>query len=134
MDRLKAKVVQIKVMETIKDLLAENGVFVKKVKVSYGLNECKISVECIEGKNSQDAERKEFANWCAYYKLRPEDYGQEFTVAGKRYKLVGFNPRRPKYCFVAVNMFTGERVMWTADIMKLKDFKDIYERDIKKAV
>ena len=54
-----------------------------------------------------DAGRSNFERCCEAFDLSASDYGREFTVAGRTYKLVGLKPRSPK--FPIVGEFNGQR-------------------------
>ncbi len=44
-----------------------------------------------------DKGKEEFDRVAFLFDLKPEDYGREITSRGRKYKLVGLKPNRPKY-------------------------------------
>lgn len=54
-----------------------------------------------KGENGESAEEMDFKANCEKYGFSPEDYQKEFSLNGKTYYLVGFNPRaRKNHCII----------------------------------
>lgn len=49
-----------------------------------------------KGENGESAEEVDFKKHCKDYGFSMEDYGMKFTLDGKTYRLIGFNPRARK--------------------------------------
>jgi hypothetical protein len=56
-----------------------------------------------------DLEKEQFERYAHLFDLTPEHYGRAFTSSWRNYTLVGIEPGRPKYPFVAVCAEDGKR-------------------------
>lgn len=72
--------------------------------------------EIIERKQQSD-----FATWCGFFGLKPEEYGLEFTNRGERYKLIGIIPSRSKMPIKVIRLSdNSERVFGTGIIPAIR--------------
>lgn len=63
------------------------------------------------------AEQRAFESIAALFEMQPEDYGAEFTANGQTYKLVGLNPRAPKYPAICEDP-SGARLRFTDHVLR----------------
>ena len=60
-----------------------------------------------------------FRTSCAYFGLKPEDLGREFTTSkGVRYRIEGIKPSRPKYPISAVRVRDGSPFKFPASLVR----------------
>jgi hypothetical protein len=60
-------------------------------------------------------EAKDFQDYAEIWGLKPEHLGQEFSLEGKLYKIVGAKIRSSKYPILATNLETGQEYKFTAE-------------------
>lgn len=78
------------------------GVDIKCGNISYGSNHFDTRLNATKKVvNGVSYEQAEFERVCLIYGFDPEDFGKEFEVQGKTYKLIGFNPKARKKPIIA---------------------------------
>ena len=60
--------------------------------------------------------RRELDVYGGYYGLKGDDYGAVFTVQGKRFKLTGVSPSRPKFPLDGECLRTGKSFKFTESV------------------
>lgn len=63
------------------------------------------------------AEARNFKNYAAVFGLKASDLGREFMLNGKKFKLTGIMPNRPKFPILAVDA-QGKRFKLTEDTVR----------------
>lgn len=87
----------------------------------YGADQLTIKVVATPGDPAvaDAAAKQKFATSCHYYGLKAEDFGAIFTSQGKRYKLTGVSPSRPKYPISGECLSTGKTYKFTEATARL---------------
>lgn len=71
-------------------------------------------LECVPEGADSTAEQQ-FKRHCAAYGLKPTDLGKTFRSHGKTFKIVGLEPRRPKFPVIAEYLGTGTVYKFSAE-------------------
>jgi len=85
--------------ENLAEYAAETGLTVAAKGASYTENSVTFKVEFVLG--GVDLNEEEFKETHFLFNLPADAFGKEFTYGGKKYKLVGLKPNRPKYPILA---------------------------------
>lgn len=56
-----------------------------------------------------DAAKLEFETYAESFGLRPEDFGAEFTIGPRTYRIVGIAPRSRRFGVIALNLGDNKR-------------------------
>lgn len=65
--------------------------------IRYDDTTFRFTVEGVRNQEGKDTERVLFEKHCLSFGVSPSDYRKELTMGGKKYKLIGFNPRARKF-------------------------------------
>lgn len=88
---------EIELKNTLKDLLAKNGLTVEVTRISSTPQVMKISFEIeatsVEGKTGRQAD---FEKYAPMFGLLPEHFGKMIRLQGSVYKIVGIRPNAHK--------------------------------------
>jgi len=85
--------------ENLAEYAAETGLTVHARGASYQDNSVTFKVEFVL--DGVDLNEEEFKETHFLFNLPADSFGKEFTYGGKKYKLVGLKPNRPKYPILA---------------------------------
>jgi hypothetical protein len=86
--------------------------------ISYSDDTFSAKMEC-QKTDAGDIGLKEFKRYCQLFGFQKEDYNREFTMDGRRFKLVGFNLKSPKNCCQIVDTKTGKQYRTTDKAVQL---------------
>lgn len=64
--------------------------------IKYTAAKLNADVSCVIGAK-EDYDKTTFEKLCSRFGLKPHHYNQEFEYAGKKYRVIGFNTKAPKY-------------------------------------
>ena len=80
----------------------------------------KLELQCLDTEGENAAERLTWNLQCAWLGVEKDDYGRVIpSIGGEyQYKLVGIEPKRPKYPFVGEDIVTHKRYKLTAAAVK----------------
>lgn len=67
---------------------------------------------------TSEAARDTFNSYCAMYDLKPEHFQKDIVVQGKNYKILGFEPSRPKFPIKVRDLKTGKVMLLTTLAVK----------------
>lgn len=119
MDRNQAKRLS-KAMETderVREFLAEHGVEVEHVTLSYGSENGQIRIEYKEIGAAGRLET-DFVRYAKIYGLDEKDLGREFVHQGTRYRVEGAAPKNKKYPIIGSRVEDGRRYKFPADAVR----------------
>ena len=51
----------------------------------------------------KNIEELKFEQYCGLFNLKPSHFGVPFKCNGKEYKLIGLNPKAPKYSVIGID-------------------------------
>lgn len=77
----------------------------------------KLEVKVADPEVQAKAAQIEFASLAPLFRLTGAHYGREFTAQGKRYRLVGFQPRKRKYPIRAHDIAAGKDILFSEMII-----------------
>ena len=106
--------------ETIKELREEIAGALHDIEKAYDItfeignirfdnNTFRTQLQCFLAV-SEESERMLFEKYCACYGLHPSDYKRTFEMCGQIYRLIGFDTKARKYCYVVENIASGEKM------------------------
>lgn len=101
--------IQQRSIEALTSLANELGLDVVAAGGSIGATEMtlKFRFKTRDVDALEDQKRKEFASKARFIGLQPDDYGLEFIMNGRHYRLTGANTRAPKFPIYAENLVDG---------------------------
>ena len=109
--------------ETVKSLEEKYGIAVTINNISYTKDSFHFKTECCEVKAGENKEEADFKKYCRLYDFTEEDYNKSFTTFnGKRYTLIGFNPKAPKFPYL-IKDDNGKVFRGTKEQIKTATFK-----------
>lgn len=104
--------------EALKVVADKYGVDIVSGNISYTAIDATVKVSLtkrdIAGKSY---EQTQFELYAGLFGLSPSDYGKEFSAMGRRFCLVGFKPKSPKYQVVGVDDH-GKRYKFPKSVIK----------------
>lgn len=116
------KAMRIEMDIALKAVSVKFGIIMSTGNMSYSANEVSIKVKAniigAEGK-VLNRERDSFLLSAGFLGLKPEMLDQEFTYAGKTYKVAGLKSGRSKKCIVIDNLSTGKQQLCDIEFLKL---------------
>ena len=74
------------------------GVNISCGSIKYSAVNFSMDLKVVKNDDKVDGNKALFEQYCKIYGFEQSDYNREFTSQGKRFKLVGFNPKSPKNC------------------------------------
>ena len=120
-------------LKACQDVAARHGVMVgakgiAAVDLRWGFDPAfRVSIPLPDG-TAFDPERLRFEALAEAFGLSAEDYGRQFSTGRETFRLIGIDPRRPKYPISAEPVPDGQGVKFTADRVVLslqKGMRDV---------
>lgn len=65
-----------------------------------------------------DLDRDEFEHYASLFRLSADDFGKEFSNGGRKFRLVGLKPNRPKWPVVGECIADGKRYKFKEAALK----------------
>lgn len=95
------------VQKALAEVADKHGVDIKCGKINYSAYNFTMQLDVTKNDENTDGKKAIFAQLCRVYGFEPSDYEREFTLNGRKFKLVGFNTKSPKNCCSIVDVFDG---------------------------
>src|SRR4051812_16997222 len=112
-DKKNAQAIHEEMLVLLAPLSQKYGVSIRQAGGSIGTNTLTLKVEFrAEG---EDAEKAAFVSLCDLFRCKPEDYGRMGVINGQKVKLIGFEPKRSKFCVRGFGMDTKKVMLYTED-------------------
>ena len=86
------------VNEALEEIANKYGVNITTGKIKYSEFDFTMELKAIKQEEGLDGNQKEFEKVCFLFGFKPEHYKARFSLQGREFELVGFNPRSPKNC------------------------------------
>lgn len=131
------QLVQVEMLKACQDVAARHGLVVDAKEVAgvdlrWGFDLAfRVSIPLPDG-TVLDPERLRFEALAEAFGLSAADYGRQFSTGRETFRLVGIDPRRPKYPVSAERIPDGQGFKFTADQVALllqKGMRDVTPRD-----
>lgn len=90
----------------------------RRAKIGAGKCEYKIELNCGVGEDSTDVERKIYEAYASFLGLPADGFGSTYEHFGKRFKITGVNPKKPKNCVKVTDLATGKAMICGAELIK----------------
>lgn len=84
--------------DALKEVESKYGITIDPEKITYDDFSFSMKIKATKNDKNCDGAKAEFERLCKHYGFLESDYGREFTIQGKTFKLTGFNTRSPKNC------------------------------------
>ena len=112
------------VQKALKAVGEKHGVEIVCGKISYSAYDFEMKLQVTKNTATVDGKKLAFEAECMYYGFQKTDYNRQFTLDGKVFRLVGFNPRSPKN---NCNIFceSDGKTYKCADFLVKRAFKDM---------
>lgn len=94
-----------------------HDISIKHGKITYSDTSFSFKVECVKT-DVGDVKKSEFEKFCKLYGLEPEDYGRQFILEGKTYRLDGLNLNAQKYRCRCTELSSGDSYKMTLDSVR----------------
>lgn len=120
----------------IEALLKSHDIKMSGLKVvNYGLGESTISMKVQQNLKDEtgadtNPQREAYKKYCRSYGMELHWLDTEFTYAGQRFKLNGFNMSKPKNIISMISVSTGKT--YIAPLDGVKNALIVHDRSIKK--
>ena len=114
-DKKNAQAIHEEMMVMLQPLAAKYGVKLRQAGGSIGTDTLTLKVEFRA--QGEDAERVAFKNLCDLFDCKPEDYGRIGTINRKLVKLVGFMPKRSKFCVRGFVVEDNKTMLYTEEVL-----------------
>ena len=120
-------------LKACQDVAARHGLVVEAKEIAgadlrWGFDlACRVSIPLPDG-TALDPERLRFEALAEAFGLSAADYGRQFSTGRETFRLVGIDPRRPKYPISAERIPDGQGFKFTADQVSLllqKGMRDV---------
>lgn len=97
-DRATCKLIGAEVEAAVAAVAAKHGLTAQSAGGTFDATSFTAKIKLVVTDNDalERKERADFAQYCGWFDLKPDDYGKEFTHQGKRYRLTGVLPTRSK--------------------------------------
>ena len=124
-------------LKACKDVAARHGLVVEAKEIAavdlrWGFDLAfRVSILLPDG-TALDPERLRFEALAEAFGLSVADYGRQFSTGRETFRIVGIDPRRPKYPISAERIPDGQGFKFTADQVALllqKGMRDVTQRD-----
>jgi hypothetical protein len=128
---------QREMLEACQEVAARHGLLVEAkdiagVDLRWGFDAAfRVSIPLPDG-TALDPERLRFEALAPAFGLDTNDYGREFSTGRETFRIVGLDPRRPKYPVSAERLPDGQGFKFTAEqvaILLQKGMKDVTPRE-----
>jgi hypothetical protein len=132
MTRDEAKKVYDEAEALLTALAAKHGFQLDRgVGGTFGIDELNLRARftsAVSPEQKEEKRKRDFEFNCFHYGVDKKHYRATLLYGGKRYLLVGFNTRKPKYCVMAEDVATGK--VWGLPELALgklqkKGFRDL---------
>jgi hypothetical protein len=103
-DRPTVRALEQEIIEALAPLAEKHGLTVDSAGGSFDDHKfsARVCFKPVENDEEREArEKREFAKYANLFGLTADHYGKQFTNQGRKYRLVGIEPQRPKFPFVA---------------------------------
>ena len=129
--------VQVQMLKACQDVAARHGLVaeakdVTVVDLRWGFDLAfRVSIPLPDG-TALNPERLRFEALAGAFGLSAADYGRQFSTGREQFRIVGIDPRRPKYPVSAERIPDGQGFKFTADQVALllqKGMRDVTPRE-----
>lgn len=128
---------QREMLKACQDVAARHGLVVEAqdirgVDLRWGFDAAfRVSIPLPDG-TAIDPERLRFEALAEAFGLSAADYGRQFSTARETFRIVGIDPRRPKYLVSAERIPDGQGFKFTSDQVALllqKGMRDVTPKE-----
>lgn len=102
----------------LQEVAKKHGVTIELGKILYEDVNFEMKMHVTKSDEKTDGKRILFEQECRFYGFTADDYNKEFTLDGKRFQLIGFNPKAPKNCCSIYCMTDGHTYRTSAETVK----------------
>lgn len=122
-DKVVLQKLRIDVNEALKSVAEKYNIVIEAGNASYAPENASFKLNLSVKDTDGEAVSKDgvyFKQYARLLGMKPEDLNREFEVAGKHYRLKGYNPRKSKFPFSAECLSDGKLYGFGETLVKTK--------------